>query len=134
MTEIRNLEGLAEYAHEQIERIERMQRDLAQYAGEGTSPGGHVYARTGPGGALLDLRVEPSALRLSADEVADEVRAAIGTAQQEYARRADDIMAPVLGLRPSEQAVDALEQGMSRLDALTADLERLTHDRRLAAD
>lgn len=131
MPEIRSLTDLAEYAHDQIDRIERMQRDLADYAGEGGSPRGHVRARTGPGGQLLDLHIESGALRLPADEVAAEVSAAITEAQRAYARRADEIIAPVLGMRPSEQAVDALEHGMSRLDALTADLERLAQRRGL---
>jgi DNA-binding protein YbaB len=125
------LTDLAEYAHNQIERIGRMQHDLAEYVGQGQSPRGYVRAQTGPGGALQDLRIEPDALRLPADDVAAEVSAAVGAAQRDYAHRADEIMTPVLGMRPSEQTADALEAGMSRLDSLTADLERLAHDRNL---
>lgn len=131
MSEIRSLTDLAEYAQDQIERIQRMQRDLADYAGEGRSPRGHVRARTGPGGALLDLHVEDGAMRLSAVDLAAEVCAAVKEAQREYAERADQIMEPVLGMRPSEHAVEAIERGMSRLDALTADVERVAHHRGL---
>lgn len=131
MTEIRNITDLAEYAQDQIERIGRMQRDLADYAGEGESPRRLVQARTGPGGSLLDLRISPEALRLPAADVTAEVTAAVTAAQRDYAGRADEIMAPVLAMRPSEQSVDVLEQGMNRLDALTADLERLARRRDL---
>jgi DNA-binding protein YbaB len=125
MAEFRDLGDLTEYAHAQIERIARMQRDLAEHAGEGHSPRGYVTARTGPGGALQDLRIEPDARRLPVDELTAELHAAISAAQHDFARRADEIMAPILDTRPSEQAAAALEAGMSRLDALAADLEHL---------
>ncbi|SDZ36607.1 Conserved DNA-binding protein YbaB [Micromonospora pattaloongensis] len=132
MSELRDLSDLADYAHRQIERIQRMQQDIAAEYGEGRSPRGLVRARTGPGGALLQLRIDPAGLRLTADELEAEVTAAVTAAQQQFAARADEIMAPVLGLRPSEQAVNELEAGMNRLDALGDDLERLARRRGLA--
>jgi hypothetical protein len=83
--DIRNLEDLAEYAHQQVARIQRMQDDLAGQYGTAESPRGHVRARTGPGGALQELRIDPGAMRLSAEDVAAEVTAAITAAQREYA-------------------------------------------------
>jgi DNA-binding protein YbaB len=129
MTEIRNLTDLAEYAQDQIDRITRMQRDLADHEGEGESPRGLVRARTGPGGALRDLHLTPDVLRLSPDEASAEITAAITAAQQDYATRADAIMQPVLGMKPSEQSTDVFDAGMQRLDALTADLDRLVQRR-----
>jgi hypothetical protein len=131
MTEIRDLGDLAEYAHDQIERITRMQRELADYVGEGESPQRLAKARTGPGGSLRDLRLTPGILRLSPEDAAAEITAAITAAQRDYAGRADEIMSPVLAMRPSEQSTDALELGMSRLDELTVDLERLAQRRHL---
>jgi hypothetical protein len=52
------------------------------------------------------------------------VTAAVTAAQREYAGRADEIMAPVLGARPSEESVNALQAGMNRLDELADDLDR----------
>ena len=49
MTEIHTLTDLAAYAQEQVERLARMQEDLAVCAGEGESPGGLVSARNGSG-------------------------------------------------------------------------------------
>jgi DNA-binding protein YbaB len=126
MTEIRNLTDLAEYAQDQVERITRMQQEIADQVGEGTSPRRLVTARTGPGGRVLDLKLDPDALRLPVADASAEITAAITAAQADFAARTDGIMAPVLGARPSEQATDALDAGMARLDALTADLERLT--------
>ncbi|HEY0697299.1 MAG TPA: YbaB/EbfC family nucleoid-associated protein [Micromonospora sp.] len=126
MADIHSLEELAEYAHRQVERIARMQEDLTDQYGTGESPRGFVRARTGPGGTVQELRIDPGGMRLTAEELAAEVTAAVTVAQQEYARRADEIMAPVLGMRPSQQSLDAFEAGMSRLDALADDLERLS--------
>lgn len=131
MTEIRNLTELAEYAHDQIERITRMQQQLNDYIGEAESPRRLVRARTGPGGQLVDLHLTPDVLHLSPDGAAAEITAAITAAQRDYATRADDIMAPVLAMRPSEHSTDALDRGMQRLDQLTADLERLAARRDL---
>jgi hypothetical protein len=90
-----------------------------------------VRARTGPGGRLPELHITPDALRLSADDLGCEVTAAITAAQADFAGRSDDIMAPLLALRPSEQRADALDQGLQRLDSLAADLERLAERRDL---
>jgi hypothetical protein len=130
VTEIHTLTQLAAYAQEQVERLTRMQQDLAACIGEGESPGGLVSARTGPGGRLLDLRLNPDAMRLSTQDAAAEITAAVLAAQTDYASRADDILQPVLAMRPSQQSTEAIDQGMRRLDELAADLERLAgrHD------
>jgi DNA-binding protein YbaB len=128
LTEIRNLAQLAEYANEQIQRIAKMQSDLAGSAGRGQGPRGMVRARTGPGGKLLGLRIDPEALRLSAEQVTAEVAAAISAAQKDYSRHADEIMAPVLGMRPSEQSVADIERGLGQLDVLAEDMERLARN------
>lgn len=131
MTEIRNLTDLAAYAQDQIERITRMQQQLNECVGEGESPRRLAHARTGPGGRLLDLRLGTDVLRLSPEGAAEEITGAIAAAQRDYASRADDIMAPVLAVRPSEQSADVLDRGMQRLDELAADLERLAAQRGL---
>ncbi|MEV4626558.1 YbaB/EbfC family nucleoid-associated protein [Micromonospora sp. NPDC049523] len=131
MPDIRNLEDLAEYAHQQVARIQRMQDDLADQYGTGESPRGYVRARTGPGGAIQELRIDPGAMRLSAEDVAAEVTAAIGEAQREYGTRANEIIAPVLAAAPSEDSLGKLDEGMRRLDGLMDDLDRVARRRDL---
>ena len=125
MTEIRNLTDLAEYAQEQIERVTRMQQEISEYAGEGTSPERYVRAKTGPGGQLLDLQLDSAAMGLHPRELTAEITAAIRAAQNDYAERTNKIMEPVLGARPSEQNVDAIEDGIRKLDELGETLDRL---------
>jgi DNA-binding protein YbaB len=131
MVQIRSLNELAEYAHQQVERVQRMQEEVTALSGSGESPRGWVRARTGPGGSVQELTIAPSALRLTAEEVAAEVIAAISAAQRDFSARADEIMAPVLGFHPGAQAVEELEAGMNRLDALADDLERMARRRGL---
>jgi DNA-binding protein YbaB len=125
MSEIHSVEGLAEYAHQQIERIERMQRELAEQNGYGTSQRGLVKARTGPSGILRDLDIDAEAMRMSPAELALEIKSAITAAQADYGTKADDIMGPILGVRPSQDAQEAIEAGMSRLDELSANLDKV---------
>jgi DNA-binding protein YbaB len=129
--DINSLGELVEYAQRQVERLTEMQAHLAEQYAEARSPRGHVRARTGPGGALQELHIAPDALRLAADELAAEVTAAVTTAQREYAARADEIMAPLLRQRPSEQSMASVEAGMSRLEAIADDLERIAERRGL---
>jgi DNA-binding protein YbaB len=129
--DINSLGELVEYAQRQVERLTEMQAHLAEQYAEARSPRGHVRARTGPGGALQELHIAPDALRLAADELAAEVTAAVTTAQREYAERADEIMAPLLHQRPTEQSMASVEAGMSRLEAIADDLERIAERRGL---
>jgi hypothetical protein len=112
VTEIRNLDDLAEYG------------PLGA-----TSPRGYVRAQTGPGGQLTDLRIDPAGLRLTAEELEAEVVTAITAAQNQYAA---EVAAPVLGVHPSEQTMAQLEDGMAKLDALAAELDRIARQRDLA--
>lgn len=125
MDDFDSLADLARYAQWQVDRIEQMQAELAEQSGEGVSDRGYVRARTGPGGALLDLSIDPAAQRLSNEELVAEIRGAVSAAQRRFTELADEIMAPVLGMRPSEQSSAAFERGLSRLDALSDDLDRL---------
>jgi DNA-binding protein YbaB len=95
-----DLKSLAENAQRQVDRIAHMQADLAEASASGTSLSGWVQARTGPGGGVLSLHIEPAAMRLSPAELAAEVTEAITVAQRSYGKLADKIMAPVLGTEP----------------------------------
>jgi DNA-binding protein YbaB len=94
-----DLNALADHAQRQVERLAHLQADLAEASATADSRSGLVHARTGPGGAVLGLRIEPAAMRLSPEDLAAEVTEAITGAQRSYGALADEIMAPVLGIR-----------------------------------
>jgi DNA-binding protein YbaB len=122
-----DLTELADYAHRQVERIERMQVDLSEASAEAESRSGRVHARTGPGGAVLNLRLEPAAMALSAEDLAAEVIEAVTAAQRSYGAMADEIMAPVLGIRPNDANVSVLEEDQRRLASLESKMDELDH-------
>src|SRR4051812_44379748 len=102
-----------------------MQERMAELTGEGRSADGLVVARTGPGGRILELRIDDAALRLGKARLGADVTAAVSTAQEAYARQADDLLADGLGVRPSDPN-PSFERGMARLDELTDQLEDMT--------
>lgn len=125
VSELSNLDGLAGYALQQVEKLRQMQERMGELTGEGRSPDGLVVARTGAGGRILDLRIDEAALRSGPASVSDAVTAAVSAAQEAYARQADDLMADGIGVRPSDPD-PSFDRGMARLDELTDQLEDLT--------
>jgi DNA-binding protein YbaB len=123
--ELSNLDGLAGYAMQQVEKLRRMQEQMGELTGEGRSADGLVVARTGAGGRILDLRVDETVLRSGAARVSADVTAAVTAAQQAYARQADDLMAGEMGVRPSDPD-PSFDRGVARIDELTDQLEDLT--------
>ncbi|NUO56618.1 MAG: YbaB/EbfC family nucleoid-associated protein [Hamadaea sp.] len=120
-----NLDDLAHYALDQVDRLRRAQERLEHASAEGRSPDGLVVARTGAGGLLKDLRIDEAVLRSGADRVSQAVTAAITAAQAAYNEQADDIMGGEMGMRPSESASE-FDRGIARIDELTDQLEDLT--------
>lgn len=129
--QIRSMDQLVDYAASQVQRIQQMQDGLGALEGHGSSTSGRVQARTGPGGLLQDLRLDPTAMTLSATQLTAELREAISGAQQDYAAQAEAVMQPVLGAAPSAQQRDDLDSGLDRLDGLIEDLERVARQRGL---
>lgn len=124
MAGLNNLDDLANYAIDQVERLRRAQEQLAHESGEGRSADGLVVARTGPGGGLLELRIDEAALRGGAHRLGADVTAAVTAAQAAYAAKADDIMGGEIGMRPSDTG--SYDRGLARIDELTEQLEDLS--------
>lgn len=76
-----------------LEAVARMQDELAQVHGEAEAAGGLVRVRVTPAGLPTDLHLAPDAMRLSADQLAGHVIAAI----TEAARAAGERMREVVG-------------------------------------
>lgn len=125
MSELSNLDGLANYALQQVEKLRQVQERMGELTGEGRSADGLVVARTGPGGRILELKIDEAALRSGAARVSASVTAAVSAAQEAYAGQADDLMADGMGVRPSDPS-RSFDRGMARLDELTDQLEDMT--------
>ncbi|WP_211240874.1 YbaB/EbfC family nucleoid-associated protein [Hamadaea tsunoensis] len=119
---MKNLDDLAAYALHQVERLRALQARLADLSCEGRSPDGLVVARTGAGGRVLDLRLDPRALGGGAERLGRSVRSAITAAQNAYAQEAGKLMATELPPPGDEE----YERGVARIDELTERLNEMT--------
>ncbi len=75
-----------------LEAVARMQDELAQVHGEAVAAGGLVRVRVTPAGLPTELHLAPDAMRLSADELADHVMAAIAEAAAAAGERMREVV------------------------------------------
>lgn len=78
--------------------LEELQEDLSSMRGQGEAAGGHVKAEVLPSGVLTGLKIDPRALRLGADALAeailDATRMAAGDVTARVADKMTDAMSP----------------------------------------
>jgi DNA-binding protein YbaB len=77
------LERLADQAEQALRRLEQQQEDLKEITGKGECEGGEVSATTDASGRLEKIAFGRHALRMSSEELATKVTAAIRAAQQD---------------------------------------------------
>ncbi|WP_107766086.1 YbaB/EbfC family nucleoid-associated protein [Nocardioides terrigena] len=75
-----------------LEAVSRMQDELAQVHGEAAAAGGLVRVRVGPTGLPTELHLAPDAMRLSADQLARHVVAAITEAAASAGERVREVV------------------------------------------
>lgn len=90
-----------------LEAVARMQDELAQVHGEAVTAGGLVRVRVTPAGLPTELHLAPDAMRLSADELAGRIMAAIADATVRAAER----MRAVVGQVVPRDELDAMMRG-----------------------
>ena len=75
-----------------LEAVARMQDELAQVHGEAEAAGGLVRVRVTPAGLPTELHLAPDAMRLSADQLAGHVIAAITEAAASAGERMREVV------------------------------------------
>jgi DNA-binding protein YbaB len=92
-----DLERLADQAEQALRRLEQEQEDLKEIAGKGECEGGLVRATTDANGRLEKIAIDPNALRMSGEELAKKVTAAIRAAQENAESQAREMTQKVIG-------------------------------------
>jgi DNA-binding protein YbaB len=87
---------LRELAERQILAASAVQRALGDLRCEGSAERGLVRATVGAGGMLLDLQLDPRAMRLDSHALRAAVLAAHAKAVEEARRRTDELMVPLI--------------------------------------
>ncbi|EID54670.1 YbaB/EbfC family nucleoid-associated protein [Saccharomonospora xinjiangensis] len=88
-----------------------MQQKIAEIENTATSPDGTVTVVAGAGGAVTDLRLSPSAMRLGHDQLATVImttmRQAVAGAVQQQAGIVDESFGDAFGINTAEQVREA---------------------------
>lgn len=99
-----SIESLLSTITESDTKLAEMRTRQAAVRGRGVTAGGRVVAEVLPTGALVGLSIDPRAMRLGAEDLADEVLAAVKEAAKDAADRAAELMEPAVFLRMSDRA------------------------------
>lgn len=121
-------ESLVAQHEDRLARLADLRREVAEAAGEAVSADGRVHVRFTEADGIVSLRLDPRALRLPADDLADmvtrtvnEAKRAAAVAVAEAAERAR------LGGVPHPESVLAHVPGIQQfLAEVTADTGRMT--------
>lgn len=124
-------EKLLRGTQEQFARLEEVQRRTGALTGVASDGNALVTAEYTQEG-LRDLRLDPAAMRLSAEDLADLIKQVVAAAADDLRERAVALMSEVLG-SPAEPAphtsplgrttVRTYEEAMARLDTLRRRLD-----------
>ncbi|GAA3812257.1 hypothetical protein GCM10022226_36140 [Sphaerisporangium flaviroseum] len=87
------LETLAD----QSARFEEAGRLLSETRGRGEAEEGRVVVEVLPNGSLAGLRIDPRAMRLGSEALAEAILRAAGEAEADAVRQAESLMLPLLG-------------------------------------
>jgi DNA-binding protein YbaB len=82
---------------EQTARFEKVGRELAETRGKGQAAGGRVMVEVSADGSLQDLKIDPRAMRLGSEVLAEAIMCAARDAQHDVAGRTNQLMEPLLG-------------------------------------
>lgn len=80
----------------QSARFEEMGQRLAEARGRGEAEDGRVVVEVTPGGSLAALRIDPRAMRLGSEALAEAILQAARQAENDAAERAEEMMRPLL--------------------------------------
>jgi DNA-binding protein YbaB len=86
------LDSAMRQLREQIDSFQARRDAVAAMVGEGTAANGLVTVRTGAGGALQDLELDPRAMRMASQDLRDAILEAARNAAANYQEALADIL------------------------------------------
>ncbi|MEV0632146.1 YbaB/EbfC family nucleoid-associated protein [Nonomuraea wenchangensis] len=88
-----------------VAALEGLRDRLAEVRGRGEAADGRVVAETTQDGALTGLSIDPRAMRLGSDRLAEAILRASARAARAAGERAADLVTPFLAGTPLEHAL-----------------------------
>ncbi|MCO6011611.1 YbaB/EbfC family nucleoid-associated protein [Actinoallomurus purpureus] len=91
------MEGVRKKLTEQAERFAEARTKLAEARGRGEAADGKVVVEVARGGALQSLKIDPRAMRLGSEALAEAILEAAGKAGQDITDQTNELMKPAFG-------------------------------------
>ncbi|GAA2345411.1 hypothetical protein GCM10009854_22820 [Saccharopolyspora halophila] len=112
---------------EQAQQAGRLQSAMQEMRGTASSQDRSVTVTVAPSGAVLDLKLEPNAVRRSANELQQQIMAVIREATATAAEQLDQAAAPILG-EQYEQFQEAFNAGVPAMKPASEDTQQASSD------
>lgn len=97
MSSAERIQEMMRKFEEQAQKASQLQSAMQDMHGTASSPDSSVTVTVAPSGAVLDLRLAPNAVRRSANDLQQQIMAAIREATASAAQQMNETVAPILG-------------------------------------
>jgi DNA-binding protein YbaB len=121
----RQIEAAIRQIREQTDSFHARRESLAAIVGEGTSTDGLITVRTGPGGMMQELEIDPKAMRMASQDLRDAILEAARNAVASYQDALAEV-APAASMDVDKLLRDFGAGG--HLGSVMADFKRQTAD------
>ena len=101
---------------QQLDRYADTREQLAALSGSTTSPDGFITVTVGPTGHLTNLELNPRAMRMDSQTLAETIMATVRQAQAEIGERVSEIMAPMTDSAREFSQLATGQQGLPGVD------------------
>jgi DNA-binding protein YbaB len=127
------IEDLVATITRQNAALQEAQARMSELRGKGRAAGERVVVEVDRFGALTSLRIDPRAMRLGAEALAEAVLDAAEQGLRDVRAQADEVMGPLVAELAAENAytVAGVDLGGQDIDEILAALRGMRHDLRM---
>lgn len=131
VSDLRRISEQAEQAHR---RLKDVGGELGQIKGVGEGAGGKVKARTDADGRVIQVTLDPRAMRLSSQDLAEEITLAVQRAQDDGDAQRERLLGASVGEGPQtpdkvmEQFEDVLQSFNRVMDEQESKIDRILRE------
>lgn len=119
------LHRISEQAERVHSRLKKAGGGFDDVYGAGESADGKVRARTDSGGRITEIRLDPRVMKLSSQDLGEEITLAVGRAQDDCERRHEEMLRDAAGRTPPspDAAMEQFEEVMYSFNRAMNDRE-----------
>lgn len=127
------IEDLVAKITRQNAALQEAQARMSELRGKGRAADGRITVEVDRFGALTSLRIDPRAMRLGAEALAEAILSAVEQAVRDARAQADEAMGPLVAelAASNAQALTGVDLGGQDLDDVLAALRGMRHDLRM---